>query len=864
MEAITIKDRIKDINFYKDKKFVSFFRSMSEEDTKDFVDLEVIEFISKLEINTIGQIFRNSNAAMQSKLFENERIRKILIIGENDEDNIVCDEKLLRNLENLSKVIKADAVRDNIYHSKYFIDIIFEGKYSYFENRFFNDYDIKKMFDAVIVSERYNSQPFSEQQRVVEEINNYSPDILLPRDFRSKFSSIDKIIESSFLTNYDNEILNLLTDDELLFLEFKSTDRTKNRTLKKYLYQKLKDENQSVEDFFEEVCRKEVQLTNRYSGFRKFLYPTGAFNLKERMYHILLEENQDEIVKEKLLKYLICKVMVGCSLDPEMIYNTLKRNLNNCLLDYATVKNLTGDRDIETKDLRIAFYQKFNIALNDARYLTGVTVDQLIKVNVKHINKLAKFLEDKTQDELSAIYGTCIKLYFVFGYERSLEILSGKYGEYNKLFLDNVSKCCVNDIKMKQEGSKYLPEIDKRFITFMFATPKKNHFIDMMNNKSSYLYKKWYYFYNNYDEMFEKCHGEITLKKVNSILETENCKVNRKLITPDCYRLNNNDFLENIILGNKVRRSDDEILENIVTIYGKMKNRVESSIPYVSGEATNKYRYQIMKFDDPQIFELGYKANCCIRVCDIAHNHLLHAALCRNGRILLIYDKLGDLAAFSPLKRNGNVLIANSIECIDKNYEVTGKMIAGAFKEAMLDIVSVSKEGDEPINLVCIGRKAYVKPKVVPFPDNYLTPTIFEKEDDIYKGTDRYHKNLDIVYVDSDFKFENIKSKDPEVSYMDSRDEVKYVDANDRRSDLNAFDEAVAVINSVNYSINKDDYKAIERFLINAIYYNKDWYIADTYWGIISGCLDTDYRAREEFNEYMKRVNGDSSKTFKK
>lgn len=170
--------------------------------------------------------------------------------------------------------------------------------------------------------------------------------------------------------------------------------------------------------------------------------------------------------------------------------------------------------------------------------------------------------------------------------------------------------------------------------------------------------------------------------------------------------------------------------------------------------------------------------------------------------------------------------------------------------EAMLDIVSGSKESDEPINLACIGRKAYVKVKVVPFPDGYLTPTIFEKKDDIYKKTDCYHKNLDIVYVASDFKFENIKSKDPEASYMDHRDEVKYVDA----SDLNAFDEAVAVINSVNYSINKDEYKPTDRFLLNAIYYNKDWYIADTYWGIISGCLDTDYRVKEEFNEYMNKI----------
>lgn len=66
---------------------------------------------------------------------------------------------------------------------------------------------------------------------------------------------------------------------------------------------------------------------------------------------------------------------------------------------------------------------------------------------------------------------------------------------------------------MKEEGSKYLPDIDKRFINFMFETPTNNHFINMLNNKRSEIYKRWYYLYNNYDEILEKCHDEITLKK---------------------------------------------------------------------------------------------------------------------------------------------------------------------------------------------------------------------------------------------------------------------------------------------------------------------------------------------------------------
>ena len=79
-------------------------------------------------------------------------------------------------------------------------------------------------------------------------------------------------------------------------------------------------------------------------------------------------------------------------------------NLNNGLISYRDINYLTNNYDEITKDSKLMFYLKFNIALPNARYLHGMTLEQLSKVNVKHINKLSKFLEDKTQDELSTIY----------------------------------------------------------------------------------------------------------------------------------------------------------------------------------------------------------------------------------------------------------------------------------------------------------------------------------------------------------------------------------------------------------------------------------------------------------------------------
>ena len=862
MENDNIQITFNDIKSYKTKKLINTLKKLTDEQIDIMVDSSVIEFISDLDVNTINSIFRNANANMQNKLWTNDKIQRILILGTTNLDSFISTEQTIRNLENLNKVIKSQAIKDQIYCNKYLIYIVMKS--DKIENRFFNSFDLKKIFDAVIQSEEFNSLKADKQLRVIEKLNGYTKEILLPPDFRKRYKNIESILFISDVDKIDSDILEQLTEEELFFLDYINKNVDNNNALKRYILDSVGTNGKSFEELFADIKKKEESIRKKIRNNFKCQDFYRRVTLEEKIYHILLNEVHEELIKEKLLKYLLCRILKNSSIDPEKMYNTLKRNLNNGLISYKDIKCLTDNYDEAMKDMRLMFYLKFNIALLNARYLHGITIEQLSKVNVKHINKLVKFLEDKTQDELSAIYGVCIKMYFIFGYERSIDILSGNFGQYNRIFLDNVAKTDVTRIEMQAEGNKFLPIIDKRFINFMFETPKNNHFIDMFNNKDSELYKTWYYLYNNYDEVLEKCHNEITLKKVNAILETEKYDIDRKIITPDNYLLNNSSFLENIILGNKTQYSNNEVLRKIVQIYSQMKQRVESSIPYVKGVSSSGYTYEVMKLDDIQIFELGYKANCCIRTLDIAHNHLLYAALCRNGRVLIIYDKLGDVAAFSPLKRNGNVLIANSIECVNKAEGINTYSISNAFKEGTKKIVEVTKQSREPINLVCIGSESSLKPDTTPFPNEYPTPTIFEKDDEAYRNTDVYHKTLDVVYKDSDFDFKNIKSKNPDVSYMDPRDEIKFVDFLESRYNNNS-EKVLDVINSINYSVDPSNYIPMNKYFIRRVYYSKDWYIAETREGIIGNCLENDFRAREEFNSYMELLNkGEQPKTLKK
>ena len=78
-------------------------------------------------------------------------------------------------------------------------------------------------------------------------------------------------------------------------------------------------------------------------------------------------------------------------------------------------------------------------------YLHGITVAQLMRINVKHINRIVQLVYDPENDELSDSYSKAIKMYLVFGLERTVELLSGKY-PINKAFLDNVSRLEVDSI----------------------------------------------------------------------------------------------------------------------------------------------------------------------------------------------------------------------------------------------------------------------------------------------------------------------------------------------------------------------------------------------------------------------------------
>ena len=140
----------------------------------------------------------------------------------------------------------------------------------------------------------------------------------------------------------------------------------------------------------------------------------------------------------------------------------------------------------------------------------------------KKILKIKKNNEENTEVKILLLKNKFIKIEIIL----------------RRLFIDNIHRLKVGKVKFKKEGSKYLPIISQDFINFMFANQKDNHFITMLQNPSGVLAYDWPYLYNHFDDIKEKCHGNITLKKVEIILKQISNKNTSLEVTPDNYKLN--------------------------------------------------------------------------------------------------------------------------------------------------------------------------------------------------------------------------------------------------------------------------------------------------------------------------------------
>ena len=861
-------------------KFTRMMKELSNDQIIDLFSEDVLKRLDRVvDYDAMASVFRAVPSEVQEKMWDSVHIQKILLgIGTTSDQElrqIITNKKFfsmqelskrakqgkfyynpvkLRALEVLLRYFKSPKLIDDLHYNQYFHMIILCSKKV--PESFYSWLDVEKVFNQIVKSDIYRLVDGVSRRLWVQQINCNCSKLLLPPDAKNIFEVTERF--THWYYGDDKRTLGSMLHSKLYGLNGKGLKlEVTKESLKQLNLQELNvlksDTNAVVDqevvnsilgDVIEDSFKDGTIFSKKYLDISHLDVP-----VQRALFKIVVDKSiGNPQYEEQILDYLY-NILFTTQFN-ELEKKALIISLKNALV-YAT-EDTIGDLFTRPNDLKSVFFLRFNLTARDMNYLHGMDVRQLMKINVKHVNKIVQLLFDPEQDELSDSYSKAIKMYLVFGLEKTVELLSGKY-PINKAFLDNVSRLDVSKVEMKAEGKKYLPVNHEEFNRFMFAANN----IDALFDEDTAIYSSWYYLYNNFETIKDLCKGHVNLAQAETILK-EQVNTVRYDLDPDCYRLER--ILHEAGLGNKGHYSNEVIYDEMCNIHRKQVRRVESTIPYVKGTLQNGWGYEVMRHEAAIAYVLGYRASCCIRTKDIAHNHLLHALLCENGRILLTYKPDGSITSFSPLKRNGELLIANSIEAIDKDSTSITPMTE-AFRVGMEEICRVSKETEEKgyIKVATIGSASQRKPEGEHWPINIPTPTIYEKDDPVYGGTDCYHKSLHVFYKDSKANLHGLKLGEVEQKYLDPRKNI--IACTYDRENILLQRKVQKIIDSIRFTLHLDEGKSKESFektrlgYYNAIFCNEDWYVIVNYYGLQYECLSDDPRARKEMEATIEVIN---------
>ena len=107
--------------------------------------------------------------------------------------------------------------------------------------------------------------------------------------------------------------------------------------------------------------------------------------------------------------------------------------------------------------------------------------------------------------------------------------------------------------------------------------------------------------------------------------------------------------------------------ETLQQIYNYGKQRTFSSIPRIENK-NGTYTYEMLRLDDPLAMAIGTLTDCCQELGNCAEVCMEHSMVDKNGRVFVVYDKLGNIVAQSWVWRNKDVLCFDNIEIPDKAF----------------------------------------------------------------------------------------------------------------------------------------------------------------------------------------------------
>ena len=478
-----------------------------------------------------------------------------------------------------------------------------------------------------------------------------------------------------------------------------------------------------------------------------------------------------------------------------------------------------------------------------------ITIEQYQKINLKKINRINKLLNklcnnDNTisQDNWIIIYS--YKLYLVFGYDNSIELLSEKFGKINRETITQLLKKC--NVKKVKFNNNYEPILNQDFIRFIIGEKKDNNTTikRMLRGELDIVKDEFYNLYNNFKIFQEKLGNKIHLNTLLPLL-----KDNPFMLAPDEYKLTKdlihsvmnsyretNEENDEIITDDKNEKFKEDYIKEACNFYHNfLEKRTVSSIPRVVGKTCDSYTYEVLKLDDPVIMIIGYLTGCCFRLNGESKEFLRYCSESEYARVIIIKNENSEICSMIPVIRNGNVIVGNSIE---SNSKGDSQKIYYALKKAYDEILSISKSNEEKPIIACLVSNLH---------SNCYSKEIVNKQ--IFPIRNKYfYTNYDartyIVSIQESKEEQDFELFIPNAIYFDERPQILVYHWN--MNNITEKTEIEKRIKSILYKLNHSNEKYM--YLADYVICSEDWFIKVDYDGISGQYIEKDPRAIEEFN----------------
>ena len=453
---------------------------------------------------------------------------------------------------------------------------------------------------------------------------------------------------------------------------------------------------------------------------------------------------------------------------------------------------------------------------------------QINNINTKHFRSLLEIAKEN-YGELTK--ENIFKMYFIFGKQRTAELLGGRYGKVPIPMLEYMLEGNFSTVKnykiLNRNNDVEYTENQKKLIRFLFASGPND---DNSNIKKiisgeitpkqmpvSRLIREW-------DMICQNCNGNPNLQYVMKWLSEPLTNVNPV----------EKNFISTLRYTGAFYRKE------VFDLYEKMMKRYSSTIPKVKGNVDN-FEYEILDLNDPKQMEVGYITSCCFTFGGAASSALTRACSENNDRIFVV-RKDGDIIAQSWVWRKGNVLCFDNIETTGLTRKNDGKILK-MYKRAADEILTTSEKNEEkPIQIVTVGKRyGEVKLKGRKL-----------KEDQILIPKDVYTDASEQVELTSSNTFSSVLDYETKPIYLDPRQKILAMVPQNSKKEEEL--KTIHTINKINYISNNNEYESINlKSKYDFVFYTNDWFIGITKDGIFEHkTISVDPRANEEIkNTYQ-------------